>query len=56
MSNEKNRVFTSLIPCFKVKVKVKGQGQGQRSTFRRADVDSRVSAECRKEKKESLPG
>ncbi len=28
-SNAKNRVLTSMLPCFKVK----GQGQGQRSIF-----------------------
>ncbi len=45
-SNAQNRVFTWLLPCFKVKVKVRGQGQksGSRSNFWHAAVDNRGSA------------
>ncbi len=45
-SNAKNRVFTWLLPCFKVKVKgrVQGQRSGSRSNFWRTAVDNRGSA------------
>ncbi len=54
----KNRVLTSLRPCFKVKVMVKVKGRGQRSStnFWRAAVDIRGSAlpSAEKSKEESL--
>ncbi len=40
----KNRVLTSLLPCFKVKVKGQGQDHRSKSNFWRAAVDIRGSA------------
>ncbi len=45
-SSAKNRVFTSLLHCLRVKVKGRGQGQrsGSRSNLRHAAVNIRGSA------------